>query len=98
MTVNVITVSNIGVNGLGVANNTYEMIDQWRRENAAPSLLAVVQLTSSVLFFGNAVYNFRSASVIVEETQTQVLQDYQDSLRSNRHRYVKVKCRIFLPL
>src|SRR5699024_10626554 len=46
----------------------------------------IVQLSSSILFFGHAVYNFKSAGTIIEESQTRTLRDYHDSLRSNRHR------------
>lgn len=79
---------NLGASGAGILHSSYEIYVQWREENVAPSFLTVVQLSSSVLFFGNAVYNFRTGAAIVEETQTKVLQEYQDGLRSNRHRYI----------
>ncbi|KAJ8963323.1 hypothetical protein NQ318_018792 [Aromia moschata] len=84
--VNTIGITNIGVSGASVLNSGYDVLDQWINENQSPSWLTIVQLSSSVLFFGNAVYNFRSCSTIVEEAQTRTLQDYQESLRSNRHR------------
>lgn len=82
-----INVINLSASGAGILHSSYEIYIQWREDSVAPSLLTVVQLSSSVLFFGNAVYNFRTGAAIVEETQTKVLQEYQDGLRSNRHRY-----------
>ncbi|KAJ8965250.1 hypothetical protein NQ314_004262 [Rhamnusium bicolor] len=84
--VNTIGFVNIGASGVSVLNSGYDVFDQWYNENQRPSLLTIVQLSSSVLFFGNAVYNFKTCSTIVEETQSRILQDYQESLRSNRHR------------
>ncbi|XP_018569135.1 uncharacterized protein LOC108909309 isoform X1 [Anoplophora glabripennis] len=84
--VDAIAFVNIGASGVAVVNSGYEVIDKWVNENQSPSLLTMVQLTSSILFFGNAVYNFRTCSTIIEETQMRTLQSYQESLRSNRHR------------
>jgi hypothetical protein len=84
--VSVINMANIGASGLNVVNSGYDVLDQWLNENQAPSLLTIVQLSSSILFFGHAVYSFKSASTVVEESQARTLRDYQDSLRSNRHR------------
>ncbi|KAJ8925280.1 hypothetical protein NQ315_009108 [Exocentrus adspersus] len=77
---------NLGVSGASVLNSGYDIFDKWYNENQAPSLLSIVQLSSSILFFGNALYNFKSCSTIIEETQMKTLKNYQESLRSNRHR------------
>ncbi|KAF2896019.1 hypothetical protein ILUMI_10166 [Ignelater luminosus] len=84
--VNAIGVLNVSASGVGIANSTYQVIDDWITEQRTPSILTVVQLSSSILFFGNAVYNFRLAGTIIEESQTDVLRRHQDSLRSNKHR------------
>ncbi|KAG5879124.1 hypothetical protein JTB14_031671 [Gonioctena quinquepunctata] len=84
--VNTIGVANIGASGVSILNSGYDVLDQWINENQTPSLLTIVQLSSSILFFGNAVYNFRTCSTMIEEAQARTLQDYQESLRSNRHR------------
>ncbi|CAH1128045.1 unnamed protein product [Ceutorhynchus assimilis] len=84
--VNTIGVLNLGAGGASLINSGYDVFDQWYNENQTPSALTILQLSSSVLFFGHAVYNFRGAQTIIEETQARVLKDYQDSLRSNRHR------------
>ncbi|XP_044264418.1 LOW QUALITY PROTEIN: uncharacterized protein LOC123011163 [Tribolium madens] len=85
-TVNTINIVNLGVGGAGIANSSYEVIRSWICENEKPSLLTIVQLSSSILFFGHAVYNYRSVGAIIEEAQTNTLKDFRDSLRSNRHR------------
>ncbi|CAH0550152.1 unnamed protein product [Brassicogethes aeneus] len=84
--VNTLSAANVAAGGVSLANSTYDVFDQWFNDNQTPSLLTMVQLSSSVLFFGNAVYNFRTAGTIIEEVQTRTLQDYHESLRSNRHR------------
>lgn len=84
--VNTINITNLGASGVNIANSTYDVVNRWRDDNERPSALAILQLSTSVLFFGHAVYNFRSATTIIDETQAKVLQNYQDSLRSNRHR------------
>nr|XP_023015251.1 uncharacterized protein LOC111504792 [Leptinotarsa decemlineata] len=86
--VNFFGVANIGASGASIVNSGYDVFDQWYNENRKPSLLTIVQLSSSILFFGNALYNFKTCSTIVEETQAKTLQDYQASLRSNRHRKI----------
>ena len=84
--VNVIYVANMSASGINVVNSSYDVFDQWWNENQAPSFLTIVQLSSSILFFGHAVYNFKLAGTMIEESQARTLRDYHDSLRSNRHR------------
>ncbi|ENN74552.1 hypothetical protein YQE_08875, partial [Dendroctonus ponderosae] len=83
---NTIGVLNISAGGVSVINSGYELCDQLINGDQAPSTLVWLQFASSVLFFGHAVYSFKGAQTIIEETQTKVLQDYENSLRSNRHR------------
>ncbi|XP_072397360.1 uncharacterized protein [Diabrotica undecimpunctata] len=86
MAVNAISVANIGISGIGIINSSYDVFDMWINHNQAPSPLVILQLASSVLFFGNTVYTFRTVGKIIDETQGRILEDYHDSLRSNRHR------------
>ncbi|XP_048523532.1 uncharacterized protein LOC109540647 isoform X1 [Dendroctonus ponderosae] len=83
---NTIGVLNISAGGVSMINSGYELCDQLINGDQAPSTLVWLQFASSVLFFGHAVYSFKGAQTIIEETQTKVLQDYENSLRSNRHR------------
>ncbi|XP_063908497.1 uncharacterized protein LOC135126394 [Zophobas morio] len=89
--VNTLNIVNLGAGGAGVVNASYDVIRNWWYENQPPSLLTIVQLSSSVLFFGHAVYNYRSVNTVIEESQVNTLRDYQDSLRSNRHRKTLTK-------
>ncbi|XP_050513522.1 uncharacterized protein LOC126889334 [Diabrotica virgifera virgifera] len=86
LAVNAISMANIGISGIGIINSSYDVFDMWINHKQAPSALTILQLASSVLFFGNAVYNFKTVGQIIDETQGRVLEDYHDSLRSNRHR------------
>ncbi|XP_050513531.1 uncharacterized protein LOC126889339 isoform X2 [Diabrotica virgifera virgifera] len=86
LAVNALSVANIGISGIGIINSSYDVFDMWINHKQAPSALTILQLASSVLFFGNAVYNFRTVGQMIDETQGRVLEDYYDSLRSNRHR------------
>lgn len=83
---NTIGVLNISAGSASIINSGYELISG----EQAPSTLVWLQFTSSVLFFGHAVYSFKGAQTIIDETQTKVLQDYKNSLRSNRHRLVPI--------
>lgn len=69
---NTISVANIGVSGVAIANSTYQLAKQ----DGPPSTLQVLQLTSSFLFFGNAVYNYRTANNIINEAQANTFQKY----------------------
>lgn len=86
ITINIINMTNLGAGGIGIVNSSYDVIDQWLTTKQKPSALQLVQLGSSILFFGHAVYNFKLAGTVIEETQARTIQDYQESLRSNRHR------------
>uniref|UniRef100_A0A6P7GQA6 Uncharacterized protein LOC114345461 n=2 Tax=Diabrotica virgifera virgifera TaxID=50390 RepID=A0A6P7GQA6_DIAVI len=86
LAVNAISMANIGISGIGIINSSYDVFDMWINHKQAPSTLTILQLASSVLFFGNAVYNFKTVGQMIDETQGRVLEDYHDSLRSNRHR------------
>ncbi|KAF5278095.1 hypothetical protein FQR65_LT03611 [Abscondita terminalis] len=83
--VNVLNIANASLGAAALANASYDMYDTWK-EGGTISTLSLIQLGSSVLFFGNAVYSFRTANTIINESQTNALRNHQESLRSNRHR------------
>ncbi|KAK4885967.1 hypothetical protein RN001_002238 [Aquatica leii] len=83
--VNVLNIANTSVNAVAFANAAYEIYDIWS-EGGTISTLSVIQLGSSILFFGNAVYNFKTANTIISEAQSNTLKHHQESLKSNRHR------------
>uniref|UniRef100_A0A1Y1LM37 Uncharacterized protein n=1 Tax=Photinus pyralis TaxID=7054 RepID=A0A1Y1LM37_PHOPY len=82
---NTINALNVGNSAVAVANSGYEIVHNWK-EDKNVSALSILQLSASVLFFHNAVVNFKTASVIIEDAQTSSLNNYKESLRSNRHR------------
>ncbi|XP_046605459.1 uncharacterized protein LOC124297998 [Neodiprion virginianus] len=84
-TFNVITIGNIVINGMGIGNGIYNIYINYHNKKEI-SVLDVTQVIAHVLFFGNAVINFHTAKTIINNTQQQVLQDYEQSLRSNRHK------------
>ncbi|CAH1966105.1 unnamed protein product [Acanthoscelides obtectus] len=85
-TVNGIQIANIGASGVSLVNSGYDIVDQYINHDQTPSALTILQLGTSILFFGNAVFSFKNCRSLIDETQQQTLRDFQDSLRSNRHR------------
>ncbi|RZC37512.1 hypothetical protein BDFB_008295, partial [Asbolus verrucosus] len=83
---NAVNIANLSASGISVANSGYDVLDQWINEQQAPSLLTIVQLSSSILFFGHAVYSFKTAGTLIKESRANAIKDFHDSLRSNRHR------------
>ncbi|XP_018563411.1 uncharacterized protein LOC108905115 [Anoplophora glabripennis] len=75
---------NLGATGASMLNSGYDVIDHWVRENKAVSLLTIIQLKSSILFFGNVVHH--KDSRYIDEKQARILQNYQESMRNNRAR------------
>ncbi|KAJ8926030.1 hypothetical protein NQ315_009885 [Exocentrus adspersus] len=75
---------NIGASGVSMLNSGYDVIDNWIQENKATSLLTIIQLKSSILFFGNVIHHVDSKDI--DEVQAKTMQSYQESLRNNRLR------------
>lgn len=88
--VNAIAATNIGTSGLAIINSGHNVLEPWVKEGKSLSLLKLVQFSSSLLFFGHAVYNFKSASTLVEETQKRVLTDMHENLKNNRCRWENI--------
>lgn len=82
---NAIAIGNIVVNGAGIGNGIYSMYKNYQDGNKV-SKLEIAQVVAHILFFGNAVMNFKTAKTIINDTQQTVLQEYENGLRSNRHR------------
>lgn len=77
---------NLGASGASMLNSGYDVIDHWVQENSTVSLLTIIQLKSSILFFGNVIHHKDPRDI--DETQARTLQNYQESLRNNRLRWV----------
>lgn len=64
-------------------------IFQYRKHGEKPTKLELFQFTAATLFFCNAVVSNRTAQNIIEDAQANTINDYRNTLRSNRHRYVQ---------
>lgn len=91
-TYNVIAIGNIVVNGAGIGNGVYSIVQNYN-EKKEISAIEITQVVAHLLFFGNAVLNFQTAKTVISNSQQQVLQDYENSLRSNRHKKAFKKIR-----
>ncbi|XP_045466060.1 uncharacterized protein LOC123674932 isoform X1 [Harmonia axyridis] len=83
--VNTLGVANIGIGGLAVTNSAAEIFMRWWIDDETPSALSVLQLSTSILFFGHAIYSFKTAGTIIEETQTSTMRNFKEGL-SNKQR------------
>lgn len=78
-------ISNLFVNSVGVGYNSLNMVQKYR-DTGEVSAKDVFFLTAHVLFICNSAVKMRLASEIIKSDQNQILKDFEDSLRSNRHR------------
>jgi hypothetical protein len=82
--VNVLNYGSLTVNGLGLINTLIALAEKHNSNNLTK--LEVFQFASSVLFFTMSAVSIRTADAIISETQTNVISEFEASLRSNRHR------------
>lgn len=80
-----VLIGNLIVNGVGVGYKSWDVVATYI-ENGEVSVSDVFFLTTHIFFFCNSVVNVRLAANFIETSQGQLLKDYEDSLRSNRHR------------
>lgn len=71
--------ANLAVNGCNAANSACSIIHNVANKKN-PSALDIMHLTTTVLFFGNAVVNFKSAHAIYKQTQTQSFAEMIDPI------------------
>ncbi|GLH12481.1 Uncharacterized protein GBIM_17240 [Gryllus bimaculatus] len=83
-TVTALNVGNVAVNGLGLLNSFHLLIDKLNKDQLTS--LDVFQFSASLLLFAHAAVNVQTAKSIIENTQNGVLQEFENNLRSNRHR------------
>ncbi|KAL3276229.1 hypothetical protein HHI36_020945 [Cryptolaemus montrouzieri] len=84
--VNTIGVASIGINGVAIGNSAAEIFVNWYIDDQSPSTLTILQLSTSILFFGHSIYTYKTAGTIIEESQTSVLSDLKNMLQSNKQR------------
>jgi hypothetical protein len=82
--VNILNYGSLAVNGIGLVNNFATLCEKYNSNELTS--LEVFQFASSCLFFTMSAVNIKTANAIVRETQSQVIGDFEASLRSNRHR------------
>ncbi|XP_058808458.1 uncharacterized protein LOC131674033 isoform X2 [Phymastichus coffea] len=85
ITHDVIMISNLSVNSISFGYNSMHLVQQYK-ENGEISVKDVFFWTAHILFICNSAVNMRFASNIIKSDQNQILKDFEESLRSNRHR------------
>ncbi|GLV44780.1 pastrel [Carabus blaptoides fortunei] len=93
MAFNTMNVANLIGSGINLGCTGYNIIDKLIN-NESVSALEIFQFASSILFFHQSVVGFKTASTIISETQSSTLQNYEKSLRSNRHRKLFKKAQL----
>ncbi|XP_049964687.1 uncharacterized protein LOC126485104 isoform X2 [Schistocerca serialis cubense] len=84
ITCNALNVTSLAVNATGIGIGAISLRERIKEGEA--TALEVFQFSASLLFFAHATVNFQTASQIIKETQKGVMEDFEKSLRSNRHR------------
>ncbi|XP_012271951.1 uncharacterized protein LOC105695179 [Orussus abietinus] len=80
-----VNVGSVVMNGIGLSVDAYEMYMNYKKTNEI-SKGNVLSLVTHIFFFGASVVNFKLAKELIHSTQGQVLNEFENSLRSNRHR------------
>ncbi|XP_044727793.1 uncharacterized protein LOC123291542 isoform X2 [Chrysoperla carnea] len=82
---NIATGANLIVNGSAVVNSLY-VFKVKHDNNERISNLEIIQFTTSMLFFAHAAWNVRTANTFINETQANVLMEYEANLSSKNKR------------
>lgn len=69
-------------------NGFVYLIIQYRKHGQKPSRIEIFQFAMSTLFFFNAVVSNQTAQEIIEQSQANKINEFRDTLRSNRHRKI----------
>ncbi|KAL7301150.1 hypothetical protein TKK_0006124 [Trichogramma kaykai] len=80
-----IMIGNVVINGIGIGYTGAGVIYKYK-ETGEISARDIFFLSTHIFFVFNSAIKFKFASEIITSDQKQILQDYEDSLRSNRHR------------
>ncbi|KAI4499130.1 hypothetical protein M0802_005713 [Mischocyttarus mexicanus] len=85
MAYDIILVSNISINLVGVGNKTYEIYNKYN-ESGKIDTIDIVYLGTHLLFFMNSVINIKFAKDIIDITQGEVLKEFEKNLRDDNLR------------
>lgn len=80
-----IMIGNLLVNSVGVGYTSFSVVQKYR-ETGEISTKDIFFLTAHVLFICNSAVKMKLAKEIIKSDQNQILEEYESSLRSNRHR------------
>ncbi|XP_076764808.1 uncharacterized protein LOC143431751 [Xylocopa sonorina] len=80
---NSMVVSNLTVNGIGIAYQGYRLFDKYQAEKEV-GIFDLVIFTSHVLFFGNAVISVKLAGELLNTSRGSIFERFQNTLRFNR--------------
>lgn len=81
----IFAVGNVAINVAGASYSSYSIFRSYK-ENEKVSVRDLVYLSAHIFIVCNAVVNLRLANTIIQSDQQAFLQEYEESLRSNRHR------------
>nr|XP_050855187.1 uncharacterized protein LOC127066029 [Vespula vulgaris]XP_050855188.1 uncharacterized protein LOC127066029 [Vespula vulgaris] len=89
---NTAVIGNISVNVACIGFNGYRIVEKYR-ENRKVDMVDVVSFVAHAMFFANTVLSTQFAHDIINSSHGKVLEDYEATLRSKRHRkaYNKIK-------
>ncbi|XP_028173832.1 uncharacterized protein LOC114362579 [Ostrinia furnacalis] len=88
VSVEVLRHANMVTGGAGVVNSLIHIILKYRKHGEKPTNLELFQFTAATLFFCHAVMSNRTAQSIIEDAQARAINEYRDTLRSNRHKKI----------
>lgn len=80
-----IMIGNLLVNSVGVGYTSFNIVQKYR-ETGEISTKDLFFLTAHVLFICNSAVKMKLAKEIIKSDQNQILEEYESSLRSNRHK------------
>lgn len=86
--VDVLRHANIITGGAGILHSLFHIITKYHKHGETPTKLELFQLSAATLFFCHSFMSNRTAQEIVEESQTKTINEYRETLRSNRHRKI----------
>ncbi|KAA0202502.1 putative metal responsive transcript [Hyalella azteca] len=78
---------SLTMNGLGIISQVYDL-----KKKEKVTVMDVVNLSTSILFFTHACVSLKKASTIIEEVQSSVLSDIESSLPARRRRDFRELC------
>ncbi|XP_015438727.1 PREDICTED: uncharacterized protein LOC107193737 [Dufourea novaeangliae] len=78
---NSVILSNVGINGIGIAHMAYCMYEKYQNGEGVSSYDACV-LTAHILFFANAVINLQLATELIKSTKGTILDEQRAKVRA----------------